>query len=426
LLTDLQCRKAKPRERDYKLADSAGLHLYVTTKGSKSWRFKYRFGDRPDGKPGKVERKLNLGTYPEVTLEEAREAREAARKLLRQGIDPGVRKKQQAAATAEATANTFESIARELHRQKAPTLEARYGKQILRRLENHVFKDLGNTPITQITAPMVLKTIRAIEAAGKRNMAHRVRGHMSEVFVHGISTGRCESDPAAIIQRALAPMDSRLRPSLRRIAPARDMLRATEEQTSYWATKLASRLLALTAARPSIVRLAERAEFEDLDGDNPRWRVPAEKMKLTRERKRDITFEFVIPLAPQAVEVVKLAMRLSGSKTYLFPSWRDLHRSISDSTLSKFYRAAGFAGVHVPHGWRSSFSTIMNEIAAAEGRERDRDIIDMMLAHMPDGVEAVYNRASYMPRRRELAQAWADLLLEGMDGPEELIPKSRR
>lgn len=424
-MTDLQCRKAKAKDRDYKLSDSGGLLLFITSKGGKSWRFKYRFGDRPDGKPGKVERKIVFGTYPEMTLEEAREARDVARKLLRQGTDPGVRKKQQAAATAEASATTFELVARELHAIKSRTLEERYGKQILQRLENHVFPELGGVAITEITPPMVLKVIRLIEAKGRKNMSHRVRGHMSEVFVHGISTGRCENDPAAIIQRALVPMDSRLRPSVRKIELARQMLSKTEEQASYWATKLASRLLALTAARPTVARMAERTEFEDLDGESPIWRVPAEKMKLSRERKRDVTFEFVIPLSRQAVEVVKLAMRLSPSKSFLFPSWKDAHRSISDSTLSKFYRK-DFRDVHVPHGWRSSFSTIMNEGAAVADRERDRAIIDMMLAHMPDGVEAVYNRASYMPRRRELAQAWADMLLKDAEPPEALIPKSRR
>ncbi|MBX3565314.1 MAG: integrase arm-type DNA-binding domain-containing protein, partial [Sphingomonas sp.] len=208
MLTDFHCRNAKKKERPYKLSDSGGLYLYVTATGSRSWRFKYRFGDRPDGKAGKVERKLVFGTYPAMTLEEARAARDAARKLLLQRIDPGVRKKQEEAATSAASANTFEAIAREYHRLKAGTLAPKYGKAILRRLETHAFRELGGTAITEITAPMVLKAIRAIEAKGKLNMAHRVRGHISEVFVHGISTGRCANDPAAIIQRALVPKDT--------------------------------------------------------------------------------------------------------------------------------------------------------------------------------------------------------------------------
>jgi integrase len=191
-------------------------------------------------------------------------------------------------------------------------------------------------------------------------------------------------------------------------------------------TKLAGRLLALTAARPGVVRLAEPDEFEDLDGDRPLWRIPAEKMKLTREQQLDLTYEFVIPLSRQAVEVVRTALALAGPKTrLLFPSVKDVHRPISDSTLSKFYRDAGLTGVHVPHGWRSTFSTLMNKSAAEEGRKDDREIIDLMLAHMSAGVEPIYNRYLYMPRRRAIAQEWADELLHGAPSPAALVDAQR-
>jgi hypothetical protein len=408
------------------MADEKGLYLFVTTKGAKSWRFKYRFGDRPDGKPGQVERKLVFGTYPDVTLQEARDARDDARRLLRQGVDPGVRRKQEKASIAASAAVTFEVIAREWHQLRRKALDARYSKQILERLELHAFPEIGSTPITEITAPMVLQVTRKVEKAGTHEMAHRVRSYMSDVFVHAISTGRAAADPAAVIRKALAPPDPKLRPAQRKIEQARAALKRIEDEPSYWPTKLSSRLLALTAARPGVIRWAERTEFEDLEGEHPRWRIPAEKMKLTRERKRDITFEFVIPLSSQAVELVKLAMATSTSKQLLFPAVRDVNRPLSDSTMSKHYRTAGLTGAHVPHGWRSSFSTIMNEIAATEGRESDRAIIDMMLAHVPDGVEAVYNRASYMPRRREISQAWADLLLKGAALPAELLLGKKR
>lgn len=422
----MQCRKAAPGASAYKLADEKGLYLFVTKQGAKSWRFKYRFGDRPDGKSGQVERKLVFGTYPDMKLQEARDARDDARRLLRQGVDPGVRRKQEKAAIAASAAVTFEVIAREWHRQRSRTLDSRYSKQILERLELHVFPEIGTTAITEITAPMVLQVTRKVESAGTHEMAHRVRSYMSDVFVHAISTGRAVADPAAVIRKALAPPDPKLRPAQRKVEQARMALKKIEDEPSYWPTKLSSRLLALTAARPGVVRWAERLEFEDLEGELPRWRIPAEKMKLTRERKRDVTFEFVIPLSRQAVELVKLAMATSTSKNLLFPAVRDVNRPLSDSTLSKHYRTAGLKGVHVPHGWRSSFSTIMNEIAATDGRESDRAIIDMMLAHVPDGVEAVYNRASYMPRRREIAQAWADLLLKDASPPAELLHGKKR
>ena len=425
MLTDLQCRKAAQRDKPYKLTDSNGLYLYVTTTGAKSWRLKYRFGSRPDGKPGQVERKLVFGTYPEMSLQEARDARDAARKLLREGTDPGVRRRQQKAAAAVTALATFESVARELHQIRARTLDARYSRQILERLERHAFPDLGSLPITEITAPLVLEVIRAVEETGAIEMAHRVRSHISDVFVHAIATGRGMTDPAAIISKALVARSPKLRPAQTKIEAARSALAAVESAPVYWGTLLASRLLALTAARPGVVQLAERGEFEQLDTPNAIWRIPAAKMKLTRKQKRDLAYEFVIPLSTQAVAVVKLALELSGS-SYLFPGYSDPRKPISNSTISKRYRDAGLTGRHVPHGWRASFSTIMNERAALDDRLTDREIIDMMLAHIPGGVEVVYNRSLYLARRREIAQDWGDMLMKSMPAPADLIMRGAR
>ncbi|PVX30988.1 tyrosine-type recombinase/integrase [Sphingomonas pokkalii] len=425
MLTDLQCRKAAAREKPYKLTDANGLYLYVTPAGAKSWRFKYRFGARPDSKPGQVERKLVLGTYPEVTLLEAREARDAARKLLREGIDPGVRRRQQRAAASVTAQVTFESIARELHQIRARSLDARYSQQIMERLERHVFPDLGTLPITEITAPLVLEVVRAVEETGAIEMAHRVRSHISDVFVHAIATGRGMMDPAAIISKALVARSPKLRPAQTKIEAARSALVAVESAPVYWGTLLASRLLALTAARPGVVQLAERGEFEQLDTSNPIWRIPAAKMKLTRKQKRDLAYEFVIPLSTHAAAVVKLALELSGS-TYLFPGYSDPRKPISNSTISRRYRDAGLTGRHVPHGWRASFSTIMNEQAALDDRLTDREIIDMMLAHIPGGVEVVYNRSLYMGRRRDIGQSWGDMLMKGMPAPADLVMRGAR
>ncbi|WP_198162035.1 tyrosine-type recombinase/integrase [Sphingomonas sp. TDK1] len=421
----MQCRKAAARDKPYKLTDANGLYLYVTPAGAKSWRFKYRFGARADGKTGQVERKLVFGAYPEMTLQEARDSRDAARKLLRDGIDPGVRRRQQQAAAALTARVTFESVARDLHQVRSRTLDARYSQQIMERLERHAFPDLGALPITEITAPLVLEVIRAVEETGALEMAHRVRSHISDVFVHAIATGRGMSDPAAIISKALVARTPKLRPAQTKIESARSALIAVESQPVYWGTLLASRLMALTAARPGVVQLAERSEFEQLDTPNPIWRIPAAKMKLTRTQKRDLAYEFVIPLSTHAVAVVKLAQDLSGS-SYLFPGYSDPRKPISNSTISKRYRDAGLTGKHVPHGWRASFSTIMNEQAALEDRLTDREIIDMMLAHIPGGVEVVYNRSLYMGRRREIGQAWGDMLMKGIPAPADLIMRGAR
>lgn len=414
MLSDRACRQAQPREKAYKLADEKGLHLLVQPTGSKSWRQKYRF----DGK----EKQLTHGPYPEVSLAAARALRDSARAVLREGRDPGVLKRIGRAHMAVASATSLRAVAEEWHAMKKPNWATRYADQILDRFENHVFPLIGSMPIGDITAPQVLQAIRAVEATGAREMAHRVRQHLSDVFVYAIATGRASCDPAATIQRALAPVSRQLRPAATKIEQARQILRKVELAPAYRLTKLASRLLALTAARPGVIRLAAPEEFEDLDGPAPLWRIPADKMKLTRERKRDATFEFVIPLSAQAVEVVLAALTLSSpTSTWLFPSVTKRKVPISDSTLSGLYLSSGWRGVHVPHGWRATFSTVMNERAAIEDRPGDRAVIDLMLAHVQEGVEAAYNRALYMPRRRELAQAWADLLMKDMAPARDLL-----
>lgn len=419
MLTKLTCENARAEGSARKLADGGGLYLLVKPSGHKSWCLKYRFGGR--------ERKLTIGTFPSVSLKAARAARDAAKLQLSQGIDPSTEKKRRKAVAALAALDSFERVARAWHEKKAPTLAPRYAGQVLDRLQDNVFPKIGALPVRDITPPMVLALIREVESRGAKEMAHRVRMHISDVFVWAIASGLCEQDPAAVIRKALEPTNGKLRPAALKLDQARSVLTKTEQvKDVWWATRLASRLLALTAARPGVVRLAERKEFEGLDGAEPIWRIPADKMKLTRERKRDASFEFVVPLSTQAVATVKAAIAASDSRQWLFPGISGWRKPISDSTLSKHYREAGFAGVHVPHGWRASFSTLMNERAAREDRERDRAIIDLMLAHVPEGVEAAYNRAAYMPRRRELAQAWADMLMQGLPEPETLVPEALR
>lgn len=406
MLTDLACRKAEARPSDYKLADGGSLFLFVTSKGAKSWRWKYRFGRK--------EKQLVIGRYPAVSVAAARKARDEARLQLDKGIDPAVAKRQAKARAATAALDSFEAIARAWHQMRSQTLTPRYGAQVLDRLEADVFPQFGALPIGVVTPPIVLAAIRKIEDRGAKEMAHRVRMHISDVFVWAIASGLAETDPAAIIRKALVPTSGKLRPAVVKIEDARAMLAASEKvEGAWWATREASKLLALTAARPGVVRLAEKKEFEGLGGPSPIWRIPAEKMKLTRERKRDASFEFVIPLSRQAAAVATAAIARSSSPDWLFPGAAGWKKPISDSTLSKHYRDAKYRDRHVPHGWRATFSTIMNERAGAEGNKDDREIIELMLAHVQEGVEASYNRALYLPRRRELAQIWADMLMPG-------------
>jgi integrase len=404
MLTDTACRKAKPADKPYKLGDAAGLYLYVLPTGYRSWRWKYRVAGK--------EKRMVFGSYPEITLAQAREMREDAARQLRGGVDPSIDKQQRAAAHTARVGATFRTIADDWMKSQAATWSKGHAQTVKASLERDVFAKIGHLPIDTITTPMVLSVLRPIEERGAIETAHRIRQRISEIYARAIGSGIVATDPAAIAQKALAPIRRGKQPAVRTVEAARNVLRKVEEQPAHPLTKLASRLLALTAVRSGVLRMAEPGEFEGLDGAEPLWRIPAAKMKLVLERKNDAAFEFVVPLSRQAVETVKIAIEFSGNAPLIFRSIRHPRRPLSDSTLSKAYREAGFTGQHVPHGWRSTFSTVMNELAGAENRVGDRAIIDLMLAHVPAGVEGIYNRAAYMPRRRELAQEWADMLIQ--------------
>lgn len=423
-LTDAQCRKAVKAEKDYKLSDAGGLYLFVTTKGFKSWRMKYRFAGK--------EKRLIFGPYPDVPLTEARDKRDDARRLLRADIDPGIEATKRRAASAVNAGTTFEKMAKAWHEANLAKWSPDYAELIMRAFERDVFKEIGGLPVADITAPMVINMLRKIEKRGAIETAKRVRTYCSGVFCFGISEGVSEFDPAAIVSKALKPNPpKRKQPAFTDLDQARGVLIKSEEDTAQPLTLLASRLLALTAARPGIIRSAVWSEFEGIDWDAPSsespnalWRVPANRMKLELDRKGEEAFEHIIPLSRQAVDVLRAVRRLSGRIKLLFPSTRRSIIPMSENAIGYMYNRIGFRGRHVPHGWRAAFSTIMNEWARDNGQEGDRAVIDLMLAHVPKGLsssEAAYNRSQYMTRRIDLAQIWADMLMEGLAPANELV-----
>jgi integrase len=437
MLTDAQARKAKPAEKDYKLADSGGLYLFVTTKGFKSWRLKYRFADK--------EKRLVFGPYPEVSLIEARDRRDEARRKLRDHIDPAIERVKSRAASAARAETTFEKVARAWHEAQTPRWSPDYAALVLRALERDVLPHFGRLPLKDIDAPLVLSTLRKIEGRGSIETAKRVRQHVSAVFVYGISEGVAEADPASLVGKALKPIGKKGRqPSIvdgcrtpeEGLKKVRQLLADIEASSAGPSTKLASRLLALTAARPGIVRTARWVEFEGIEWDKPDapapgalWRIPAARMKQELDRKGEEAFEHIIPLPQQAVDVLRATRRLTSRIELLFPSIRSTHQPMSENAIGYMYNRIGYHGRHVPHGWRSAFSTIMNERAREHGTVDDRAVVDLMLAHVPQGLsgsEAAYNRASHMPRRRELAQEWAELITVGLVPASALVGESRR
>ena len=423
MLTEMQVKNAKARERDYKLADSEGLYLYVTAKGHRSWRMKYRFVGK--------ERRLVLGAYPDLGLREARDRKADARKLLREGRDPGIEAVKARGERAAASANTFEAMARGWYALQRDRWTPIHASDVIGSLEKEVFPWLGKLPVTEIDEPMVLLVLRKIEKRGAIETAHRVRQRISAVFVHAIAEGAGSRDPAAVVTRALKPVPrARKRPALLSIEALHDMIRKTEAEPASPLTKLASRFLALTAQRPGMIRALPWHEIEGVDwqSDAPTpdalWRVPPARMKLMLELKHDAGFEHLVPLSGEAVAVLRAAHVLTGRGPLVFPSNRNARVAMSENTLSYFYNRCGYQGRHVPHGWRASFSTIMNEWSERQGNAGDRHVIDLILAHVPEGIsgsEGAYNRAAYMARRRELLGTWAAMLRDPFRGPHKML-----
>ena len=428
-LTDTAARKAQPADKDYKLADAGGLYLFVTTRGAKSWRLKYRFAGK--------EKRLVFGRYPEVSLAKAREERDAARRMLREHRDPAIEERKRKMLAHAAAGATFKRVAGEWHDAQRARWSPLQATKVRQALERDVYPAFGDLPLIDVDGPTVLKMLRKVEGRGAIDTAKRIRQHVSAVFGYGMAEGLCPSDPAATIGRALKPNPrGGKQPAVKDVKAARELLVTMEASTSGPLTKLASRLLALTVVRPGVVRAATWAEFEGIDWDDTGapvphalWRIAAERMKLEQEEKGDEAFEHVVPLPPQAVEVLRTIRRLSGRIDFLFPSVRSTRAPMSENTIGYMYARNGYSGRHVPHGWRATFSTIMNERAVKEQRPDDRAIIDSMLAHKPKGVsgsEMAYNRALHMGRRRELAQAWADMLVDGLRSPADLLAGQER
>ena len=423
MLTEMQVKNAKARDKDYKLADSEGLYLFVTTKGHRSWRMKYRFAGK--------ERRLVFGAYPEMGLREARDRKADARKLLREGRDPGIEAAKARIERAAASANTFEALARGWYALQEARWTPIHAKDVITSLEKEVFPWLGMLPISEIDEPLVLSVLRKIEKRGAIETAHRVRQRMSAVFVHAIAEGAASRDPAGVVTKALKPVPrARKRPALVSVEALHDMIRKTEAEPASPLTKLASRFLALTAQRPGMIRALPWSEIENVDWrsedatPDALRRVPASRMKLMLELKNDEGFEHLVPLSGEAVAVLRTVYALTGRGPLVFPSNRNARVPMSENTLSYFYNRCGYQGRHVPHGWRASFSTIMNEWAERGGTPGDRHVIDLMLAHVPEGVsgsEGAYNRAAFLQRRREIADAWGTMLLGIFPAPQKML-----
>lgn len=390
MLTIGAVKAAAPGPSAYKLFDGGGMFLFVTPAGHKSWRLKYRWRGR--------EKLLVLGSFPDMPLPSARGAREAARARLAAGVDPGKKVER---------GDSFEAIARAWHAHQLAHWSPAHAEDVLACLVRDVFPVIGARPIGSIEASELLGLVRDVEARGCLESAGRLRQRLSAIFGFAIAEGHVDIDPAEKLGRAMK--GGKLtdpHPALVSIDDCRQLLIDVAALKPSAAVLAASQLLALTAVRLDAVRGMRWDELGDLDGDAPIWRVPPARMKLSRAKKGEERFAHIVPLSPAAVAVLRAAQKHARRSALVFPG-RDAKRPIGEATLRDLYVRAGYAGRHVPHGWRASFSTILNE----EMGEDWSVAIDAALAHSPkDKVEAAYNRAERLQRRRELMNRWGEML----------------
>jgi len=383
-LSDATCRNAKGRDKPYKLSDGGGLYLYVTPNGSRLWRQKYRFNGK--------EKLLSFGPYPAIRITEAREKSEAAKRQLANGLDPAlglVAEDARAAGDGE----TFKTIADEWLRGMNERWAAAHALRVGSRLRDDVYPHIGDMPIDSIGAPDVLAMLRKIEERGALEMAKRVCQSCGQVFRYAIATGRAERDPTGDLRGALKPS-----PRVRHQAklPANELPEFVRRLRAYEGdpvTPLALEFLIHTWTRTGEVR---GAEWSEIDGDL--WRIPAERMKMSRDH--------LVPLTPQSQAILARLKAIGRGSAYIAPGV--LGGMMSANTLIYALYRMGYHSRATVHGFRGTASTLANESGLFRA-----DVIERQLAHVPgDAVRSAYNAAEYLAERRAMMTWWSNHLDE--------------
>lgn len=383
-------REKRP-EKTVKVYDERGLYLEVPSSGSLRWRLKYRFEGR--------EKLLSLGVYPDTSLASAREKRDEARQTLARRIDPSA-KRQAEKASASGTAS-FEAIAREWIRTRKATEDGSDG--ILGRLENWIFPYVGKFAPDEIDSQRLLAALRRPEDQGKHETAHRARLNCGQVFRFAISTGRATKDPTVALKGALKPVETEHFPSVTEQSAVGALLRAMDSYRGSTIIRVAFHLMPLVFVRPFNLRKAEWSEF-DLDG--AKWLIPKAKLKLKEH-------DLIVPLAKQAVALLREVEPLTAKGRWLFPQPRSKEQPISDATLGAALAQVGYSrDVIVPHGFRATARTMLDEEL-----HFPPDWVEHQLNHrVVDANGRAYNRTRYLPQRTQMMQRWADYLDELKSG----------
>ena len=390
-LSDIQLRNLKPKDKAYKVADGGGLYIHVAPTGSKLWRMRYRF----DGK----EQLLSFGAYPVLSLKDARQKQQVAKSLLVKGVDPRQQAKQDELRRKALVENTFANIADELLEKRCKDGLAETTLKKKAWLIDMAKADFGAFPISEVSAADILATLRKPEAAGNFETAKRLRTVIGEVFRYAVATARAELDPTPSLRGAL------IAPKVQHYAAATSQEAFGKLIKAIWAydgggpvVQSALKLMALLYPRPGELRLAHWEEFDLQKGV---WTIPAARMKMRREHRK--------PLSRAAIDILQDLQTVTGPNGLAFKSLYARGRPISENTLNQALRRMGFTKDEATsHGFRSSASSLLNESG-----KWNPDAVEAELAHVgADQIRKAYHRASYWEERAEMAEWWADFVLE--------------
>lgn len=395
-LTNAKVNGAKPGTKPQKLFDGDGLFLLVTPNGKKGWRFKYKFGGK--------EKLLSFGSYPEVSLSEAREKRLAARKQVAADVDPNVVRKAQKLSLSGMSENSFEVVAREWHERFLHTWSANHANTTLVRLEKNIFPWLGARLVCEISPRELLEALRRVEDRGALETAHRIKSICGQVFRYAVATGRAERDPAADLKGALPPPPKTHLAAITDPKKVKELLNAIDGFEGSFVVKCALLLAPLVFVRPGELR---QAEWVEVDLEAAEWSIPAARMKTKASH--------LVPLSEQAVVILKELYARTGHGRYLFHSIRSTARPMSDNTINAALRRLGYEKDEMTaHGFRAMARTILDEVLQVRP-----DFIEHQLAHAvrdPNG--RAYNRTAHIKERRKMMQLWADYLDMLKEGKE--------
>ena len=406
MLTALEVKNAKPKEKPYKLTDGGGLYLYITPNGRKAWRYRYRFAG--------TETVMVLGEYPDTSLESARGKRADAKKLLKAGKNPTKERKAEKLAIIEAkqeektlSENSFKLIALDWHQKRIAKWSAAHAKATLTIFQRNIFPAIGDIPVEQITPPMVLQILQNIEARGALQIAAKSLQSMNCVFRYAIQTGKTAHNPAAHMRDVIKHRNVQHHPMVQ-IEDLPAFLRSLTKGDLHLTTKLAIRFTILTAARSGEVR---GATWKEIDLNKKIWTVPAERMKM-----RSI---HIVPLSEQALAILNQIKILYGDKGLIFPGIHYPEKPISENTMLYGLYRIGYHSKATMHGFRALFSTIANENGF------NPDAIERQLAHKEkNAVRAAYHRAEYLQERTRLMEWWGEHLYH-LEHGAEIIPSGR-